>query len=82
MQKVRICKRVSQWAEDIVKILDKEYVVTQCENEKYACRMCAEVNKNHGGIPCIQNGQYCVTDWNQQLCRKQISANCYLKPKE
>ena len=71
-----------QKAGETVKISEKEYVVTQCENAKYACRMCAEVNKNNGGIPCIQNGQYCVTNWNQQLCRKQIPANCYLKPKE
>lgn len=73
--------RVLRYSGEIIKILDKEYIVTQCVNAKYTCKMCAEVNKNHG-IPCIQNGQYCVTDWNQQLCRKQIPANCYLKPKE
>ena len=66
---------------EIVKILDKEYMVTPCVDAKYACRMCAEMNKHNGGIPCIQQGQYCITDWNQSQCRKQLSANCYLKPK-
>jgi len=66
---------------EIVKILDKEYVVTPCVDSKYTCRMCAEMNK-HNSIPCIQAGWYCVTDWNQLKCRNELPANCYLKPKE
>lgn len=67
---------------ETVKILDKEYVVTSCIDAKYTCRMCAEANKHNGGIPCIQAGEYCVTDWNQQQCKKTLPSDCYLKPKQ